>query len=336
VRRPGYPGPSSLPLPVISATYLSGVTLPLLLPRAQIAAVVAAAAEKLAPHRRPRLMADFAGGAWHPLLIDVWQLQQGRLELAGLTQHEWAELGYGTLGGAANGALGALRGLRAALDSSSSEHRQTRPSLPSPLSAALRGGLEGLASGAGAFRRVGRALSEHSAYNLGNYAEVMFSIPNVRIAPDSGSFALSLGVYTDSHSACAIDRFFRYGLGKTLAAIQLNRSERSQLIRVIDPAGREVLSATIRTSEPLSRLPAEMTGWFDAPLLGIHSRGEAAVLRWSCMRRHFDAVGLCNVDGELTLPMAPFGLPSGGWRLSTQCVAYERVWSEITLPATLS
>jgi hypothetical protein len=337
-------------LPVISATFLTGVTLALLVPRAEVEARVALASESLRSSERLRLDdAGLVAGA-RPVLIDIWQLAQGRLELGGLTQHEWSELAYGALGGAFGLAIGALRGATGAVRGTSRNGAGKRVERAAPawrqvLSATTQAGLRGMGSGVSTLAGFGRRVSESSARSLGNYTEVMFSIPGVHVVATgqpslaARPFTLSLGVYTDSMPACSIDRNFRYGLGKVPATIEFGSSESTQLVRVIDELGRETLSVAVRPLERCGRLPPDLTQWFGAPLLGIHPRKGAngtAAARRSSLRRHFDSAVLRKLTCQLRLPFGPFGLPSGNWLLTDGCVCYDKVWSEITLPGDAS
>jgi hypothetical protein len=314
------------PRPVISAVFLTGATLTVLLPHDEIEQVLRSACRDLPAHLRLQLAPDAGVPAGlHPLLIDIWQLSDGRLELAGLTQHQWSELVYSSCGAAFGAALGALGGV------------------PRGIAGSVRGGMDGVRRGMNALGRVGRTLSENSARALGNYVEVMFSIPLVRVSDESsssasGPFSLSLGVYTDSKPACAIDQRFRYGLGKTLARIELEEGGTTGLARVVDTSGHEVLSASLHSCGHLERPPELLSPWLEAPLLGVHraSAEKPASLRYSGLRRHFGPTGVHALTGVIRLPRGPFGLPSGAWDIAPRSIGYDRVWSEITLPGGLS
>jgi hypothetical protein len=176
-----------------------------------------------------RELHDYRAGQ-HPICCEVWQISDGRMELAGIDQHTWTSR-----------IASAWRG--AALWS-------RRPSLTSsaPVIWATR-------------------LSQTLSSTLGNYRELLVSVPEVclRDAPDC-AYNLVLGMVTDSALARWADVAFGFGYHKQAGAFA---SDDPGHWEVSGHQGQPLLRITTRVGDELSSsVLAAIDGTQSAPLLG--------------------------------------------------------------------
>jgi hypothetical protein len=232
--------------------------LPLLVPRRRLAAQLGTSLTLVPLPGVPALL--------HPVMIELWRVQGGRVELGDLDAHAWAERGGALAGlvcGATMGALAAVGpgGVATAVRDGLTGRRA---GLLGSLCGAVAGGLAGsytggalgatIAAGVGAqlAGRVGRWSSEASSNALGTYNEILVSVPGVRAAPwasrvvtdhdPGGSFVLAM--HTDSLMAILGERALGWGFGKRLASIERQEVQGYRLRR--PGTGSLLLSSQLR------------------------------------------------------------------------------------------
>jgi hypothetical protein len=256
-----------------------------------------------------------------PLLIELWQVRDGRVEALGIDAHGWARLsgaGAGTLmGGAIGGVVGLGIGTVAGAAAGA-------------LAGASRGGVFGLPLGAGcgaaggissglpramaAGADLGAALGAEFASRLsvsasrrwGTYNEILVTVPGVRTRSGlSGSFVW--GMFTDSRVSRWGDRVLGFGFSKRLAAVAEDRTR----YEARSLAGDVLLDAALTPTERPSSFRAQpamasLRGSLSAPLV-TSRKGRLAV---AALDRAFDESRGGGLDGVVRVnwPLVPASL----------------------------
>jgi hypothetical protein len=238
----------------------------------------------------------------HPIIVEIWRVNDGRMEMAGLDAHDWSELvgataGVGMGGGAGaliGGSLGALAG--AAGGGMSGQAR-------GPLAwwwGAAAGAAAGTASGASSAASVGamfgarlvagvaRGLSQAGSRVAGSYNEVMVTVPCTRPrSTDPSACAFVLGMYTDSALSRWGERLLGFGYRKRAARVI---RQHSASIEVTTGRSDALLNVRVATAPRPSattashRLARHVLAALAQPLLGLAPSGRTAV---SFLQRSF-------------------------------------------------
>ena len=329
-RRPAF-DPTS---PWISGARLFGVTASIAVERERLS-------RWLAEFGSLALQPNATNSASHPLVIEFWRLEQGRLEVAGMDQHQLAALTLGpfaafsgAVAGAWAGAGQAAReGVRWGKRSAGAGERAQRVGeawgwLAGASAGAAWGSMAGLTSGGRMARDLIGAISQAGSELLGKYHELMLSVPGV-VAPTArvggsgkegrGPFNLVVRMYTDSPFAQRADRLGGYGYDKQLRSFERSSPEHWA---VLDTSGQVGLELRTRTPALGPRLRAASEGglaaWrtqLERPLLGRNERGAWAISR---LQRDYDDSDFTAtpVSGDLHVrrQMLPF-LGSGRYEL---------------------
>jgi hypothetical protein len=239
----------------------------------------------------------------HPVIIEIWRVQDGLIEVAGLTAHRMWELAGGAaglgLGGTAGAALGAGIGAAAGAASGGALGMWFGPlawwwgtaagaatgvtvgaTMLAP-AGAVRGARWGIAAG--------RRTSETNSRTIGTYNEIIVTVP-CRLAGRgvrAGDFAYVLATYTDSSASMLGESVVGWGYRKSQAfgtrrndgALEV-RAESSDmpLMRLRDVGSQPTPS--IRARSTATHVLASLS----RPLLGTH--GERLMV--SCLDRSFD------------------------------------------------
>jgi hypothetical protein len=223
-----------------SGARLDTTTLSLPVPRAWIAEVLA----------RWGLVACPLEGTpadLHPLYVDLWRVVDGRAELGGLDQHEWAERSGAATAGLTGAGLGAFWGGAAGSARGALEGGWAGARL-GPWGAwcgaafgSMLGGAFGATSGAraatewlgGRSGQAARLASERLSQTIGRYHEVVVGVPNAGRATRTGSLGMFvLAMYSDNPVAIWGDRLLGTGYRKRLASIR--QEETSFSVQVDD------------------------------------------------------------------------------------------------------
>ena len=316
--------------PYNSGGWLDATTIVLNVPRGPLEQRLRALGLSLLPH-------PDAPAGMHPLLIDLWRVHRGRLELGELDQHQ-AAARAGTVAGTAwgiplGGLLGAGLGGLAGAVSAGQKAGETRDPL-GQWWATMLGWANGAAAGwsrgaaetaAGLGRAGGEmatSFSRAASTTIGTYNEVLVGIPNV-LGRDRGCepHLFVLGMYANSPVAIFGDRGLGTGYGKRLAQI---RHSGFAGYEVRAPVGA-CLSAQFSAAPPtcwnsVAATPGltDLRSWFAQPLLGHDGRRGLAR---SHLDRALEAPGVrCAVgEGQLTIGrnFMP-GVPAGTHALPGQ------------------
>jgi len=198
----------------------------------------------------------------HPIVVEIWQVTNGRLELGGLDMHTWS--------------------------------RRAGRALGDVLSVS-RGSTLGRTLGA-----MGEKVSALGSKTLGSFNEVLVTVPNVVVGGDrSRLVSWVLGMYTDSPVSMWGDRLTGFGFGKRLGIIK--RSARGDCeVRSLD--GERLMIAALQPRgarrHGRTRAAAVVRRWMTRPLVG---RPAPTVLARSHFRRLFAGpdVRIQGVAGEL-------------------------------------
>lgn len=167
----------------------------------------------------------------HPIVVEIWRVQDGTIEVGGLTAHRMWELSGGAagigLGGSAAAALGA--GIGGAAGGASGGALGTWFGPLGWLWGATAGAAAGAAAGAtimgttGAISgarwaaNAGRKISEINSRVIGTYNEILVTVPCRRTQRDGTTtdFAFVLGTYTDSLASMIGEQLVGWGYRKS-------------------------------------------------------------------------------------------------------------------------
>lgn len=280
------------PLPAAARRrYLSGARLD----ATTLALMVDSAELRRALAVNPRLGLSPSAGVVrgkHPIIIDLFRVSKGRVEVGRTDQHALSVLAGGSFGaycGAGmGGAIGSVQGALAGSTMGGYVGEWLGP-VGSLLGAAtgwvaggVFGAMAGLTPGVSQGARLGAAAAGRASHKLsetvGTYDEILIGAPNVVVRGEEGRrYFFVLGMYTNSAVARWGDRTFSFGYRKQEASIV---NEPFQTFRM-DVKGRTSLSAEFTPVGPQDwreidgrREHETLFDMFKQPLLGITERGK--------------------------------------------------------------
>ena len=224
----------------------------------------------------------------HPMIVEIWRVQDGLIEVAGVNAHRLWELAAGMaglgVGGSAGAALGAGIGSAAGAASGGALGMWLGPLgwwWGTAMGAAAGGAVgatmvaaTGAMSGARWAADAGRRTSETNSRVIGTYNEIIVTVPCHCAQPGglAGDFAFVLGTYTDSAASMLGESLVGWGYRKTRAfgartkdgTLEVSTGPSGAPFRVVSrPASSPVPSAVVRseTTHVLTSL--------SHPLLGV-------------------------------------------------------------------
>ncbi len=217
--------------PIYSTARLDALVCPVLVERDVLAATLPVPGRLTLPP-----MPGVPGGL-HPVILEVWRVNDGSIEFAGLPLHGWWEMAGRWWGQAIGAALGG---------------RATK------------------GPDAETWGRIARGASEASSRVIGTYNEVLATVPctlDVAGRPIDVSFVLR--ACTDSPFSLVGERFFGWGYRKTSAQgrVAADGSIDMELAR-----GERVRVSTSASPESAAS-PATVISAFTRPLLGVRPPG---------------------------------------------------------------
>ena len=225
---------------------------------------------------------------YHPVIVEIWRVNDGLIEFGGLTAHGWWELagsvaGFG-VGGSAGVALGAGMGGAAGAASGGAAGKWLGPwgawwgagagaTWGAAVGAATTATL-GAIGGAHLAAEAGRILSETNSRVIGTYNEIIVTVPCRLADPQCGArdFAFVLATYTDSLASILGEWFVGWGYRKSEVSgvrdgdghLEVSNVRSGVLLRL---AGGEqsppLSSAALRSIAP------ELVASLTQPLLGL-------------------------------------------------------------------
>jgi hypothetical protein len=253
----------------------------------------------------------------HPVCIDLWQVEDGRLESAGVDQHAWsattgaatAAASGGWLGAAAGAGLGAFGGAAAGglMGTSFGPVGWALGTFGGWIAGSAWGGAAGAAVGAARGASLGagvaRGLSEAMSRTLGTYREALVAVPNaVRSNGQGDPHMLVLGMYSDGPVSIWGDRVQRCGYRKCLATISCDGFQRYEIRQGERPASLSAVFASARAEAwgPADARLGTYRALFAQPLLGHLDDGTFAV---TFLDRFPEAPEVCwaPVSGRLSI-----------------------------------
>lgn len=169
----------------------------------------------------------------HPLIIEIWRVQDGRIEVEGITADRMWELGSGVagigFGGSAGATVGAGIGSVAGAANGGAMGMWLGPAgywwgaaagaAAGALTGAAMMATAGALSGARWAAREGHKASQRCSRVIGTYNEILATIPCRRIEPPSPAddFAFVLSTHTDSMPSLLGERIVGWGYRKERA-----------------------------------------------------------------------------------------------------------------------
>jgi hypothetical protein len=269
----------------------------------------------------------------HPICVDLWHIERGRLESGGMDQHDWSSAAGATavamtggwMGSAAGGGIGAIGGaaagafIGAPLGPIGSWWGSIAGYLAGGALGATAGAAMGASQGAALGANTGRETSEALSRVLGTYQEVLVATPNAVLPGGRGDpHMFVLGMYSNNPVSIWGDRAQGCGYRKRAATIRRDGFRGYEVRHQEQEAG---LSGVFAAAPPDSWTRADARlerhrALFAQPLLGSLGHGRFAV---SVLGRFLEdpEVRWAPVSGRLTVA-AEFaaGLPAGDFRVS--------------------
>jgi hypothetical protein len=172
----------------------------------------------------------------HPVIVEVWRVQDGTIDYGGVSAHQWWEMAAGAaglgLGGSAGAAVGF--GLGGAAGAVNGGALGMRLGLLGwwwgAVTGAAMGATIGAATTASAGARpaarlaaeIGRLASEKTSRVIGTYNEIVVTIPCRRVQAESPTrdVSLVLASYTDSAASILGERLIGWGYKKIARELQ--------------------------------------------------------------------------------------------------------------------
>ena len=282
------------------------------------------------------------------MIIEIWRVHDGLVELGGMTAHEWWEIAGGAAGLGIGGSAGAVLG--AGIGSAAGAARGGMLGmLLGPLGwwwGAAVGAAAGATTGAAlmsadaAMRAaqwaaaVGRQTSEEASRRIGTYNEIIATTP-VRYAETNFSFVMN--AYTDSGASLVGEWFHGWGYRKSRAfGIRAEDGALEVGTGTSNPALRMITGDTV-PSPDVQFVPGGIATALSRPLLGLIPPDRLTI---SFLDRSFEdqkvrltatSVRLESTDSFLA------GLP--GISSDIQAAGNEQLWGAFSvtgLPVTLS
>jgi hypothetical protein len=296
----------------------------------------------------------------HPVIVDLFRVSQGRVEVGPTDQHRFSTIAGGSLGAwygaGVGGAIGSVQGALAGSTMGGYVGDWLGPagSLLGTAAGWMAGGavgaLAGLAPGLSKGARVGSVaagqVSQRLSETLGTYDEILIGVPDVVVRGDGDRrYFFVLGMYTNSAIARWGDRTFAFGYRKQPATM-VNKPFEMFRMNVSD---RTVFSAEFTRVEagdwrpPGDSAEEGLLAMFKQPLLGITERGQLVRSR---LDRTFDdpIVRIAAPVGAAVTVGADFavGLPGGTYSPGGASVAQpwgvlhsRSVMSRVSFPTVL-
>jgi len=268
----------------------------------------------------------------HPIILEVWRVRDGHLEMGAIDSHGWSELSGATtglgVGGAAGAAMGAgVGGLAGAAGGGllglwmgpfgwllGATAGATAGAATGATLTGTAGALVGARWGAGAARRV----SEAGSRIAGSYNEIMVTVPCKRRSPrGENEVAFVLAMYTDSVLSRWGERIFGFGYRKKPARVtQVAPHAIEVSTQGSDPLLKVEVQDLLRSGHSKQPAAPQNMPWLALPLLGLAPSGRAVV---SFLERSFghDTVRLAaaSVRVETTAAFLP-GFGASGTRIA--------------------
>lgn len=305
------------------------------------------------------LQASLPAGVWlpplpgipegsHPMIIEVWLLQNGLIEIAGATAHGfWTHAGGGAglaFGGAAGAACGAWYGGAAGA---------ALGMWMGPLGW-WGGAMLGASVGAPLFARAlaqeaamqgmwaGRTASENECRTLGTYNEVIVTVPcrRVRAGGIEDDLLFVLGTFTDSAVSRLGEQFFGWGYRKSPA---IGRQAADGSLEVMIGPGCEPVRIAARsaaqpeTGDVLCDRGSPVQAAFSQPLLGMLPDNRLVV---SLLERSFENKAVRVIPASVQLEFGDEFVPGvRAGRAGIQPFTKQNPWGAFLvtgLPVTLS
>jgi len=217
----------------------------------------------------------------HPLLIDLWQVENGHLTPAGWDMLDGSQALGSAVGAAAGVGVGAaafasyagLLGFVQPPEGTSSQARSWWASGVAALSnqalGTLVGGFQGAQVGSSLAGQAARDMAARGVRRFGSYREILVAIPSVRWGSEQNPRQLVLGMYTNSRLARWGEQVLGYGFGKRLAEIDIHSWSD---VNAFTPDGSRLLRGRWTVPDEFfsyPRLPAFVPPWLAQSLLGL-------------------------------------------------------------------
>jgi hypothetical protein len=291
----------------------------------------------------------------HPILVEIWLVQDGLIQVAGLTAHRWWELASGATGFGVGGSAGAVIG--AGIGGATGAANGAALGMWLGPMGWLWGATAGAAAGAtvgatvaattGALRaaywaaEAGRRTSETTSHVIGTYNEIIVTVPCRRTLPGGRSrdFSFVLGTYTDSPFSLIGERFVGWGYRKLKAlgtrtndgVLELKAGSQTPLRVVSRHMSRPLPPAALRSNA------AHVLACLSKPLLGVLPVDRLMV---STLDRAFDEQSVTIAPVSARLESSDTFLPGlRGFATEVKAIGHEDPWGAFAvtgLPVTLS
>jgi len=282
----------------------------------------------------------------HPIIFEVWRVQDGLIDFGGVSAHQWWEiaggaagLGFGGTAGAAvgvgiGGATGAASGgaLGMWLGPLGWWFGATTGAAVGAAMGAAMTATTGARQAARLAAAVGRRTSETTSRVIGTYNEIIVTVPCRRVQRD---FSFVLGTYTDSAASILGERLIGWGYRKSPAfgmrskdgVLELSTGQMRSAFRMVSRAESSVMAVS----------GAPVIAALSQPLLGVLSPDRLVV---SYLERSFHGGGVRVTPAEVHLEACDDFIP--GLRVLVEDVngsGENNPWGALSvtgLPVTLS
>jgi hypothetical protein len=282
----------------------------------------------------------------HPVIVEVWRVQDGVIDVGGATAHRMWELAGGAtglgFGGSAGAALGAgLGGVTGAAGGGAFgmwlgplgwwSGAVAGAAAGAAMGAALTG-ITGAMQGARWAALAGRRTSETASRVIGTYNEIIVTVPCRFVGRGGygGDFAFVLATYTDSTASMLGERLIGWGYRKSPAfgtrsgggVLEVNIGPSAEPVRIVShpqPAGQiEAYSAAAHVLAALSN-----------PLLGGLSADQLIV---SYLNRSFGSSGVQLAPAAVRLEAGDAFLPGlRGLSANIPCSGAANPWGAFSV-----
>jgi hypothetical protein len=345
--------------PVPATRYLSGARLDSTTFALMVdAAAVRAAIADLDPRLSLARPAEVAAGK-HPIVVDLFRVSEGRLDLGAIDQHQWTG-GAGAMAGALCGAgvggtFGAAYGGLTGATMGGYVGRWLGPAgwlagaATGWMGGCMLGAMSGLAPGVVRGAMLGAkgaaGASQRWSEIVGNYEEVLIGVPDVVMRGDRAAHHnfFVLQMYTDSALARWGDRAFAFGYRKQMAHI---RHDLFRSFRVEDNQ-HVVLDGAFANDEPTSWQSASQAtpsprlfATLRQPLLAVTEDGRLARSRLERDLTASDvriATGAVRVGGNFApgVPAQELRLGDGSGKQAWAGFHTRKIMSRVSYPTHL-
>jgi hypothetical protein len=292
----------------------------------------------------------------HPIVVEIWRVQDGLIHFAGLDAHRLWELAGGVaglgVGGSAGATLGAGMGGAAGAANGGALGMWLGPlgwwwgavtgAVAGAAAGATMAATAGALRGAGWGADAGRRTSETNSRVIGTYNEIMVTVP-CRLALRSGlagDVAYVLGTYTDSAASVLGESFVAWGYRKSQAfgrrtddgAVEVRIGASAARFRVVtDQASGPAPSAAVRSGA------THVLKSLSHPLFGMTPGGRPIV---SFLDRSFGAQAVRVTPASVRLEWSAGFLPGlPAFATDINAVSSREPWGALAitgLPVELS